>query len=276
MSRQQELAETAPLPCGERLDAATPLRLSRRGSRGASARVIGLSSTQGLFVVFEGIDGTGKSTQVRLLAEALERLGESPVVSCEPTHGPWGQRIRDSAASGRMSPREELAAFLEDRTEHVEKLIRPALAQGRIVILDRYFYSSVAYQGARVGDPEGVLREMESRFPIPDAIFLLDLDPMLAIRRIAECRGEDPNEFEGAENLLQSRAIFLSLREPKIVVVDATQSVPAVHRVVLKAFLDGPLAERRTADTTGKWETLAERLYALERTLHSDSAGRTR
>src|SRR5271166_6015958 len=81
----------------------------------------------------------------------------------------------------------------KDRTEHVEKLIGPALDAGKIVILDRYFYSSIAYQGSRGANVAEVKEIMESRFPIPDAVFLLDIDPILSVHRIAHSRQEEPN-----------------------------------------------------------------------------------
>ena len=102
-----------------------------------------------MLIVFEGIDGTGKSTQVRLLAQALEERGLTVVTSREPTDGPFGQKLRLSMITGRLSPEEELALFHEDRRDHVEHLILPALEAGKVVILDRYFFSTMAYQGAR-------------------------------------------------------------------------------------------------------------------------------
>ena len=107
----------------------------------------------GLLIVIEGIDGTGKSTHARRLAEWMEMKGRHPVVSREPTDRPWGRKLRDSAASGRLSPQEELDCFLRDRSQHVEELIAPSLAAGRDVILDRYYFSTMAYQGARGFDP---------------------------------------------------------------------------------------------------------------------------
>ena len=102
-----------------------------------------------MFIVFEGIDGTGKSTQVRLLAKALRELGQEVVTSKEPTDGPVGTRLRQSAEKGRLSPQEELDLFHQDRRDHVQSLIAPALERGDTVIVDRYFFSTMAYQGAR-------------------------------------------------------------------------------------------------------------------------------
>lgn len=186
--------------------------------------------------MFEGIDGTGKSTQVRLLREALERAGGNPVVSREPTDGPWGRRIRESATTGRMSPGEELAAFLEDRTQHVNELILPALREGRVVILDRYYYSSIAYQGARGGNEHEIERIMTSRFPRPDIVFLLDIDPAVSVHRIANQRLETPNEFERLEGLERSRRIFNAIQDDRIVRIDASAPPDDVHRAVASAL----------------------------------------
>ena len=186
-----------------------------------------------LFIVFEGIDGTGKTTQVRLLKEALERAGESPVVSREPTDGPWGRMIRESAASGRMSLEEELHAFIEDRKEHVEAVIRPALEAGKIVILDRYFYSTVAYQGARGADVAEVRARMEALFPIPDVVFILDAEPGVGVHRIAHSRGQ-PDHFEDREYLERVRAIFWGVTGPEVHHIDASMPVEAVHARIME------------------------------------------
>ena len=104
---------------------------------------------KGRLIVFEGIDGTGKSTHIGHLRKYLEDRGVEVVQSFEPTRGPWGRMLRDSAVTGRLSVREEVDLFLKDRREHVETLIAPALARGAWVLLDRYYLSMMAYQGAR-------------------------------------------------------------------------------------------------------------------------------
>ena len=196
------------------------------------------------FIVFEGIDGTGKTVQVKLLKEALERAGENPVVSREPTDGPWGRLIKASATTGRFSPEQELDAFLQDRTEHVNTLVRPALEQGKIVILDRYFYSSIAYQGSRGANVADVKALMESRFPIPDAVFILDIDPGLGVHRIVHSRGERPNHFEDLENLARVRSIFQSITGKMVHQIDASMSIDAVHARIMELLIEGPLKKR--------------------------------
>jgi dTMP kinase len=186
-----------------------------------------------VLIAVEGIDGAGKTTQVRLLALALERLGESVVTSKEPTDGPWGRKLRESANTGRLSPKEELQAFVEDRIEHVRTTIQPALAAGKVVILDRYFYSTIAYQGSRGGDIGQLEAAMEKIAPIPDIVFLLDLPAGEGIRRISESRNERPNEFEKIETLTRVRRAFNSIPEPRIVRIDGSRPIDEVHEAIV-------------------------------------------
>src|ERR1043166_7217096 len=149
----------------------------------------------GVLIAFEGIDGAGKTTQAVQLERILREAGQGVVRSKEPTDGTWGQIIRKSAQNGRLPPKEELEIFIKDREEHVRTLISPALDQGKIVILDRYYFSTLAYQGER-GIPVGEMKlRMEELFPIPDAVFLLNVDPELSINRIG-IRGDTHNAFE--------------------------------------------------------------------------------
>jgi dTMP kinase len=182
----------------------------------------------GLFIVIEGIDGTGKSTQVRRLGEWFVSRGREVVLSREPTDGPWGKKLRESAATGRLSPEDELQYFLKDRRQHVEELISPALAAGKVVILDRYYFSSMAYQGSRGFDPAEIRRLNEEFAPQPDLLLILDLDVDTAHQRIGY-RGDSANEFEKHESLTRCREIFLTLRdEPFVRVIDSNGSLDEV------------------------------------------------
>ncbi len=207
--------------------------------------------TTGILVAVEGIDGAGKTTQVGLLRDALVRAGEEPVISKEPTGGKWGRLIKESATTGRMSPVEELEAFVKDRTEHFETLIDPALLEGRIVILDRYFYSSIAYQGSRGANVTEVASIMQERFPVPDAVYVLDVDPHLSVHRIAHSRNETPNHFEDRKNLSRAREIFNSLKGDEIHPIDGAMSIQAVHSAILDNFIDGALRKKRCAKAYG-------------------------
>jgi dTMP kinase len=204
-----------------------------------------------ILIAIEGIDGAGKTTQVQMLREALERIGEHAIASKEPTNGPWGKLIKESATTGRLSLEDELNAFLNDRTEHVDTLVSPALSKGGIVILDRYFYSSIAYQGSRGANVDEIKTLMESRFPIPDAVFVLDIDPAVGIHRIANSRGEEPNHFEERGNLAKAREIFQGLSGAKIHHLDGAGPREAVHAEVLATFIDGALKAKRCAKQYG-------------------------
>lgn len=186
------------------------------------------ATPSGFFIVIEGIDGTGKSTQARRLGEWFESRGREVVLSREPTDGPWGKKLRESAATGRLSPEDELQYFLNDRRQHVEEKIAPALADGKVVILDRYYFSTMAYQGARGFDPAEIRRMNEEFAPVPDLLLILDLDVDTAHRRIG-VRGDATNEFEQRESLERCREIFLSLKdEPFARVIDSNGSLDEV------------------------------------------------
>lgn len=182
-----------------------------------------------MFIVLEGIDGTGKSTQARRLAEWFRSRGREVVTSREPTDGPWGTRLRESAAAGRLSADEELRYFLKDRRQHVDELIRPSLEAGKVVILDRYYFSTMAYQGARGFDPGEIRIKNEAFAPVPDHLFILDLDVDTALERVG-ARGDTANEFERRDALQKCREIFLTLRdEPFAHVVDTSGGLEQVQ-----------------------------------------------
>jgi dTMP kinase len=197
------------------------------------------SASQGLFIVLEGIDGTGKSSHAKRLASYFSSLGREVVLSREPTDGPWGKKLRDSASTGRLEPTLELDYFLRDRREHVQQLILPALADGKVVILDRYYFSTMAYQGARGFDPQEIRRRNEEFAPIPDWLFILDVEIDTALQRIGH-RGDTANHFERQDALQRCREIFLSLRdEPFARVISAEGSMDDIaHRIV--DFLEEP------------------------------------
>lgn len=190
---------------------------------------------RGVLVVFEGIDGAGKTTQSERLAVRLRADGWDVVRSKEPTNGPWGQRLRQSAEHGRMSAADELAAFLADRLEHVEQVIEPALVAGQVVIVDRYYFSTAAYQGAREGggDPAEILRLNEAFAPQPDLLVLLRVPVETGLARIAT-RGDRANLFEQAEALARSAAIFDGIERPYALRVDGTFAIDAISDAVLE------------------------------------------
>lgn len=189
----------------------------------------------GFLLAIEGIDGTGKSTQARAVASALEARGLEVVLTREPTDGPWGQKLRASAAQGRLSPEDELRAFLEDRRQHVCELIRPSLEAGRVVITDRYYFSTVAYQGARGFDPEDLLRQNEAIAVEPHLLVVMDLDPQVSLARIGHRDGAG-NAFETLTQLRRSREIFLAIRKPYLMRLDGQRPRDELEAEILFAF----------------------------------------
>jgi dTMP kinase len=132
-----------------------------------------------------------------------------------------------------LSPAEELAWFLDDRREHVDQVIRPALAAGQVVITDRYYYSSVAYQGALGLDPAHILAANEAFAPRPDVVFIFTLAPELAVARLSQNPARQRQVSEGQDYLEQVAAIYASLTGPHIHRVDAASPPEVVHATLL-------------------------------------------
>jgi dTMP kinase len=178
----------------------------------------------GFLVAIEGIDGSGKTTQAQLLARFCEENRLAYELSKEPTKGKYGKMIRDSAVRGRLSVEEEIEILDSDRREHVEKVIAPALQAEKIVILDRYYFSTAAYQGAHGADADWILAENERFAPQPDLLVVLDVAPEIGLERIRN-RGDEPNKFETMESLERARAIFKHIQRPYKFEIDARSDI---------------------------------------------------
>lgn len=172
-----------------------------------------LMNKPGKLIVVEGIDGAGKSTLVQKLSEFIEEVSPGGVVvSCEPTkEGPHGKRLRAAQASGnRMEPKDEFDAFFEDRLWHVANVIAPAIAAGKIVLLDRYYFSTMAYQSLRGYDANETREIYEGVVPIPDVLLVLDLPVDLALERCKQQGKSEGDAFERADFLTHCREVYLS------------------------------------------------------------------
>lgn len=187
----------------------------------------------GLFITFEGIDGVGKSTQADALEAKLRELGHNVVRTLEPGGTELGQEIRNLLLhrKGDVAPRAEALLFSADRAHHVATKIRPALAAGKVVISDRYFDSSIAYQGAgrelSMDDVRSINLWAVDNL-IPNLTVLLDLDAQSARAR-RDTTGQEPDrlEREKVEYFEATRQAFLALAEAepdRFFVVDAGQS----------------------------------------------------
>jgi dTMP kinase len=183
--------------------------------------------------VFEGIDGSGKSTQVKPLAENLRQKGLTAVLTSEPSLGPVGRRIRSLVK--RLAPEEEMELFTEDRKDHVKSLILPALQVGNVVICDRYYYSSAAYQGARGLDPLLIININREFAPQPDITFFLDLTPETALTRITQGRQECVSPFEDLENLRKVAELYALIQDSSFVIIDAAEDPATVQASIWRA-----------------------------------------
>ena len=193
-----------------------------------------------MFITFEGIDGVGKSTQLDLLEKFLIAQGKEVVRTLEPGGTELGQEIRHLLLhrKGDVSPRAEALLYAADRAHHVATKIRPALSAGKVVLSDRYFDSSVAYQGAaRELDVEEVkqISLWAVDHLMPDLTVLLDLPADQAIARRSS-KGTEPDrlESEQLEFFERARSEYLKMAiEPRFQVIDATDSVDQIHQQVL-------------------------------------------
>lgn len=166
---------------------------------------------QGILIAIEGIDGAGKTTQSRLLYKKLKNAGYSATLLHEPTDSQWGEKIRQLARNGRhrITPEEELELFYKDRIEDVNKNIIPMLDEKNVVIMDRYYFSNVTYQGARGLDPDYIETINEKIAPVPQIVIILDITPSESSKRIRATREEGPNHFEQEKYLEKVRELFL-------------------------------------------------------------------
>ncbi|MCK4895695.1 MAG: dTMP kinase [Candidatus Heimdallarchaeota archaeon] len=197
------------------------------------------TSYPGLFICFEGIDGSGKTTHSRLIVERLCILGYDAVYTTEPTK--WsepGKKLRESFfAPTRLPVEDEFKLFLKDRMYHVKSEVIPLLNDGKIVVTDRYYFSSVAYQGARGLDWHYILKENEKIAIAPHLVIFLDVPVDVALDRIASERKEGINTFEKEESLRKVKDIYLLLADkfPKLIAkVDATKEISEIQKDVLK------------------------------------------
>ena len=209
---------------------------------------------RGKFITFEGIDGTGKSTQIRALAAVFAERGVRTVLTREPGGTPLGSRIRalllDSAEP--VAPLAELLLFAADRAQHVEQVIRPALENGGVVISDRYADATIAYQGGGRGFGETTVQQviwLATGGLRPDLTIFLDLPVEEALSRTTERghAGESANRMdrEAAEFYAEVRTAYLKIAsaEPeRFRTVDASGSLEEVHARIL-GLVDAALAD---------------------------------
>ncbi|MEW6392665.1 MAG: dTMP kinase [Pseudomonadota bacterium] len=200
--------------------------------------------TQGFFISFEGGEGAGKSTQIRRLAERLQAAGHDVVVTREPGGSPGAEAIREllvNGAADRWSPVTETLLMYAARRDHVERVIRPALSRGAIVLCDRFADSTRAYQGAGGEAPASLIASLEDHVlggTIPDLTLILDLPAEVGLQR-AEARGGAARfESKGLafHERLRTGYLEIARREPeRCVVIEANAEIDDVTAAIIDA-----------------------------------------
>ncbi|HPO05777.1 MAG TPA: dTMP kinase [Candidatus Gracilibacteria bacterium] len=186
-----------------------------------------------MFIVFEGLDGSGSSTQARLLKSYFESQGKEVILTKEPTENPIGKMIRDCLQNRiELSPRALQLLFAADRAEHLHTLISPSLNQDKIVISDRYYFSSIAFGGIDLEFEW--LRSLYQSFLQPDLVFLLKVEPKTCIERIHK-RGTPMELFEKEETLRRVWNNYTLLAElyPCIRLIDGNENIEEVQAKII-------------------------------------------
>lgn len=201
---------------------------------------------RGKFITFEGIDGSGKSTQLRLIANDLRFRGLSVLTTQEPGGTPLGRKLRETflETDENVDPLAELLLFAADRAQHVNFLIKPAINEGKIVISDRYADATYAYQGAGRGFPETTIRQvikLATDGLKPDLTLFFDLPVEIALTRtnIRSDSGEQKNRMdkEKADFYERVRASYLELaakESKRFRVINADRSIEEIHTEALQ------------------------------------------
>jgi dTMP kinase len=200
----------------------------------------GADRTPARFITLEGGEGAGKTTQARLLAEALAPRGIEVVRTREPGGAPGAERLRTLLLEGdtAWSPPAETLLHFAARAEHVERTIRPALTAGRWVVCDRFADSTMAYQGYGQGADRGMITTLTQLMDIvPDVTFVLDVSPAVATARLA-ARGERADRYQAMDRAFHARVAegfrAIARAEPKrCVLIDADAPEAAVHAAIM-------------------------------------------
>jgi dTMP kinase len=188
-------------------------------------------------IVFEGIDGSGKTSLSRLFNSHLKEKGLPTAWLREPSDSALGDKIRRIAQDNdQISPQQELEYFIQDRRWDVVNNILPALQAGKTVVLDRYFYSNACYQGARGLDMEAIIRLNLEFAPAPDLTFVIDVDVDRALARINRSRQGVVKLFEKKEFLKKVRANYLKLSGADILPIDGNPDLETVLADIISRF----------------------------------------
>lgn len=192
---------------------------------------------RGFFICVEGLDGCGKTTQTKLLVRRLRRKRYDAIYTAEPSREKIGKFIKRHCLHGekRVSSIIEALLFAADRFEHVEDVIVPAIGKGKIVVSDRYVYSSLAYQGAAGLDLEWIEKVNEHAIH-PDLAFFIDVKPEIVVKRLKPKK----SVMENLQTQQKVREVYMKFVENgELVKIDGNGSVQEVAESILKAALKG-------------------------------------
>ncbi len=194
-----------------------------------------------MFITFEGIEGSGKSTQIQLLKEFFEKKAQKAFFTKEPGSSKVGKKIRSVLLNkeNKIFPQTEIFLIFADRVQHVQEIIKPNINEGKIVISDRYYDSSIAYQGQREGVDKTEIYELINMLdlPTPDITFLLDLPVDIGLKRAKNRASLDRFESEEISFHEGVRQNYLDLQEQnleRIVKIDALQTPDEIFSNILK------------------------------------------
>jgi len=195
----------------------------------------------GCFIAVDGVDGAGKTTQVSLLADEMRRRGHDVLLTSEPTGGAVGLEIRRRLAEGTAGDADVMAwLFAADRAMHLAELVLPALAAGKIVLMDRYYYASIVYQGAFIDDRAGRrVAALNERFRRPDLGIILLVRPSIAQARLVSRGGHLDTFDQDAARILKVGECYESLPRylphQRIVPIDAGGAPETVQANIIAA-----------------------------------------
>jgi len=193
-------------------------------------------TNQSVFICIEGIDGSGKTTQARRLVKTLTKKGYDTIYTTEPSKGIYGKIIREHILQGsnRVPTVVESVLFAADRIDHVENEIKPLLKAGKIVVCDRYVYSSIAYQGASDINPEWII-EINKHAIKPDLAIYIDVPPKIVINRIKRRK----TVMETLQTQKKVRKLYLKLvKKKQLKMVDGNAPIKEVAEVVENMVLE--------------------------------------
>lgn len=201
---------------------------------------------KGFFITFEGGEGTGKSTQSRLLSEALSKEGFDVIQTREPGGSVGAEEIRSllvNGDAGKWDSKTELLLFMAARRNHLTTKIWPAMAENKVVICDRFLDSTIAYQGYGRGKNPKLIQEIKDIYYLiaddfqPDLTFILDIDPVVGLKRSMTRSGNTEQRFESMDlsfhQNLRKGFLELSRQDNRYVIIDATDSVENIHAKIL-------------------------------------------